>query len=59
MGRGLGEAMAGLTRLPFLKNIPNRAREARYQEDIALMFKLVDDVIAERKLPPERTATIC
>jgi cytochrome P450/NADPH-cytochrome P450 reductase len=52
MGRGLTEAMAGLTRLPFLKNIPNRAREARYQEDIASMFKLVDDVIAERKRHP-------
>ena len=52
MGRGLSEAMAGLTRLPFLKNIPNRAREARYQEDIASMFKLVDDVIEERKRHP-------
>ncbi len=52
MGRGLTEAMAGLTRLPFLKNIPNRAREARYQEDIAAMFKLVDDVIEERKRHP-------
>ena len=52
MGRGLGEAMAGLTRLPFLKNIPNRAREARYTDDIAAMFKLVDDVIEERKRHP-------
>jgi cytochrome P450/NADPH-cytochrome P450 reductase len=52
MGRGLTEAMAGLTRLPFLKNIPNRAREARYQEDISAMFKLVDDVIEERKRHP-------
>jgi len=52
MGRGLGEAMSSLTRLPFLKNIPNKTREARYAEDIALMFKLVDDVIAERKRHP-------
>jgi cytochrome P450/NADPH-cytochrome P450 reductase len=52
MGRGLGEAMASLTRLPFLKNIPNRAREARYHDDIEAMFKLVDDVIAERKRHP-------
>jgi len=52
MGRGLGEAMNSLTRLPFLKNIPNKTREARYAEDIALMFKLVDDVIAERKRHP-------
>jgi cytochrome P450/NADPH-cytochrome P450 reductase len=44
--------MAGLTRLPFLKNIPNRAREARYQDDISAMFKLVDDVIDERKRHP-------
>ncbi|MEJ0048947.1 MAG: cytochrome P450 [Rhodospirillales bacterium] len=52
MGRGLGEAMASLTRLPFMKHLPNRAREARYQDDIAAMFKLVDDVIAERKRHP-------
>jgi cytochrome P450/NADPH-cytochrome P450 reductase len=52
MGRGLGEAMASLTRLPFLKNIPNRAREARYHDDIDAMFKLVDDVIAERRRHP-------
>jgi cytochrome P450/NADPH-cytochrome P450 reductase len=52
MGRGLGEAMASLTRLPFMKHLPNRAREARYAEDIAAMFKLVDDVIAERKRHP-------
>jgi len=52
MGRGLGEAMASLTRLPFMKHLPNRAREARYQDDIAAMFKLVDDVIAERKRNP-------
>jgi cytochrome P450/NADPH-cytochrome P450 reductase len=52
MGRGLAEAMASLVRLPFLKHLPNRAREARYAEDIAAMFKLVDDVIAERKARP-------
>jgi cytochrome P450 / NADPH-cytochrome P450 reductase len=52
MGRGLTEAMASLTRLPFIKHLPNRAREARYQEDLAGMFKLVDDVIAERKRHP-------
>jgi cytochrome P450/NADPH-cytochrome P450 reductase len=52
MSRGLGEAMASLTRLPFIKHLPNRAREARYAEDIAAMFKLVDDVIAERKAHP-------
>jgi cytochrome P450 / NADPH-cytochrome P450 reductase len=52
MGRGLGEAMASLTRLPFMKHMPNRAREARYAQDIEAMFKLVDDVIAERKRHP-------
>jgi cytochrome P450/NADPH-cytochrome P450 reductase len=52
MGRGLTEAMAGLTRLPILKNIPNRAREQRYAGDVAAMFKLVDDVIAERRRHP-------
>jgi cytochrome P450/NADPH-cytochrome P450 reductase len=52
MSRGLGEAMASLTRLPFIKHLPNHAREARYAEDIAAMFKLVDDVIAERKSHP-------
>jgi cytochrome P450/NADPH-cytochrome P450 reductase len=52
MGRGLTEAMAGLTRMPILKNIPNRAREQRYADDVAAMFKLVDDVIAERKRHP-------
>jgi cytochrome P450/NADPH-cytochrome P450 reductase len=52
MGRGLTEAMAGLTRLPILKNIPNRGREQRYSDDVAAMFKLVDDVIAERRRHP-------
>jgi cytochrome P450/NADPH-cytochrome P450 reductase len=52
MSRGLGEAMAGLTRLPILKNIPNRTREQRYADDVAAMFKLVDDVIAERRRHP-------
>jgi cytochrome P450/NADPH-cytochrome P450 reductase len=52
MGRALTEAMAGLTRLPILKNIPNRVREQRYADDIATMFKLVDDVIAERRRHP-------
>jgi cytochrome P450/NADPH-cytochrome P450 reductase len=52
MGRGLTEAMAGLTRLPILKNIPNRTREQRYAGDVAAMFKLVDDVIAERRRHP-------
>ena len=52
MGRGLTEAMAGLTRLPILKNIPNRAREQRYAGDVSAMFKLVDDVIAERRRHP-------
>jgi len=58
MGRALGEAMSSLTRMPFLKNIPNRAREARYQDDIAKMFKLVDDVIAERKRHPTEGADL-
>ena len=52
MTRALSEALAGLTRLPILKNIPNRAREQRYADDIAAMFKLVDDVIAERRRHP-------
>ncbi len=52
MARALSEALAGLTRLPILKNIPNRAREQRYADDIAAMFKLVDDVIAERRRRP-------
>ena len=52
MGRGLTEAMAGLTRLPILKNIPNRTREQRYADDVSAMFKLVDDVIAERRRHP-------
>ncbi len=52
MTRSLTEALAGLTRLPILKNIPNRAREQRYADDIAAMFKLVDDVIAERRRHP-------
>ncbi len=52
MTRALSEALAGLTRLPILKNIPNRAREQRYTDDIASMFKLVDDVIAERRRRP-------
>ena len=52
MGRALTEAMAGLTRLPILKNIPNRVREQRYADDVAAMFKLVDDVIAERRRHP-------
>ncbi|HTZ71559.1 MAG TPA: cytochrome P450 [Acetobacteraceae bacterium] len=52
MGRALSEAMASLTRLPFMKHLPNRAREARYADDVAAMFKLVDDVIAERRAHP-------
>ncbi len=52
MTRGLEEAMAGLTRLPFTKLFPHKDRERRYEADIASMFKLVDDVIAERKRHP-------
>ena len=52
MTRSLSEALAGLTRLPILRKIPNRAREQRYADDIAAMFKLVDDVIAERRRHP-------
>lgn len=52
MTRGLEEAMAGLTRLPFTKLFPQKERQRRYEADIAAMFKLVDDVIAERKRHP-------
>ncbi len=53
MNRGLGEAMAGLTRLPVVKKIPNPWRQRRYAADIKAMFDLVDDVIRERRRHPK------
>lgn len=52
MGRALEEALAGLTRLPFLKKIPNPAREKQYAADVQAMFDLVDEVIRERRAHP-------
>ena len=52
MGDALTEVMHRLTRMPLMKHFPNRAREQAYADDIALMHKLVDDVIAERRAHP-------
>ncbi len=53
MTRGLEEALAVLTRLPVLKNIPSPKREQQYAADVQAMFDLVDEVIRERRAHPQ------
>ena len=54
LARALQEAIDVLRRPPFLEPLYRRHR-ARYQQDIASMFSLVDAVIQERKQKPKES----